>query len=261
MAPMTRHAFALVVLTTAGGVIAALISSSRGPDSEDRGNSAEQPSDRTEEGPAKQPRTDRAATPLTWRLNNPAPAVIAEAKANPGAVADKFASRMRSIAERRMLRAYEGAPPVVPHSISDLSVQACRECHATGLRAGDKVARMVSHSYLTNCTQCHVEAQVPGDSEAGSEFSNGSSFVGLSAAGYGGTRAWAGAPPLMPHSSFMRTNCTSCHGEHGYDGWRPDHLSRTNCIQCHAPAAEFDQLAPSFGMADRPDPDPPASRK
>ena len=193
---------------------------------------------------------DRAAMSLTWRLNNPAPNLIPESRANPVAVADKLASRVRSMESRASLRAYEGAPPVIPHAIADLNVQPCRACHAQGLKAGDKVARMVSHTYLTNCTQCHVEAA---GALLGTDGGPTNSFVGFRTSGYGGTRAWAGAPPVMPHATFMRTNCVSCHGEHGYDGWRPDHLSRTNCVQCHAPAAEFDQLAPSFGVPDVPD--------
>lgn len=192
---------------------------------------------------------DRAAASLAWRLNNPAPNTIPESRANPTAVADKLGARVRSMEHRASLRAYEGAPPVIPHAIADLKVQTCRACHAQGLQAGDKVARMASHTYLVNCTQCHVEAA--GAMGAGGEPAN--SFVGFRTSGYGGTRAWAGAPPVVPHTTFMRTNCVSCHGEHGYDGWRPDHLSRTNCVQCHAPAAEFDQLAPSFSVPDVPE--------
>jgi len=199
-----------------------------------------------------------ATSNQTWLLNNPAPNVIPDSKANPVAVADKFASRMKSIEQRAALRAFEGAPPVVPHPVLDINVQTCRACHATGLRTGDKVSRMAPHTYLINCTQCHVEAASPGLVDA-QQFPN--SFVGRRASGYGGTRAWAGAPPVMPHSVFMRTNCVSCHGEFGYDGWRPDHLSRTNCVQCHAPAAEFEQLSPAFGVADLPDGTlPPANR-
>ena len=191
---------------------------------------------------------DRASESIRWRLNNPAPILVPESRANPAAVADKFAARMRSIEVRATLRAFEGAPPVIPHSIADLNIHTCRACHAEGLQAGDKVAKMVSHTYLTNCTQCHVEAAGPLFGAADAAPPN--SFQGFRSSGYGGTRAWAGAPPVMPHSTFMRTNCGSCHGEHGYDGWRPDHLSRTNCVQCHAPAAEFDQLAPTFGIPD-----------
>ncbi len=186
---------------------------------------------------------------LAWRLNNPAPYVIPESRANPVAVSDKSAARVRSISQRASLRAYEGAPPVIPHATAGLNVQTCRSCHAQGLKAGDKTARMVSHTYLANCTQCHVEAAPLPEGDDGPA----NSFLGIRSSGYGGTRASAGAPPVMAHTTFMRTNCVSCHGEHGYDGWRPDHLSRTNCVQCHAPAAEFDQLSPTFGMPDVPD--------
>jgi nitrate reductase (cytochrome), electron transfer subunit len=198
---------------------------------------------------ATPPQTAPAGAAQPWLLNNPAPLVVPQARANPVPVADKFASRTKSIDERATLRAFEGAPPVVPHPILDLNVQTCRACHATGLKAGGKTARMASHTYLVNCTQCHVEK--PPDTPDASAPQN--AFVGLRPGGYGGTRAWAGAPPVMPHSVFMRTNCVSCHGEHGYDGWRPDHLSRTNCMQCHVPAAEFEQLSPTFGTPDVPE--------
>lgn len=190
---------------------------------------------------------DRPWASLPWRLNNPAPGLVPESRANPAAVADKFAARVRSMEQRASLRAFEGAPPVIPHVITDLNIQTCRACHAQGLRAGEKIAKMVSHTFLTNCTQCHVEAA---GAFLGTDGGLPNTFVGFRSGGYGGTRAWAGAPPVMPHTTFMRTNCISCHGEHGYDGWRPDHLSRTNCVQCHAPAAEFDQLAPTFGVPD-----------
>ena len=188
---------------------------------------------------------------IAWRLNNPSPHVVPESRANPVAVVDKFASRVRAMEQRAALRAFEGAPPVIPHPIADLNVQTCRACHGDGLKAGDKVAKMVPHTNFINCTQCHVEAQpaAPGTTD----LSAGNLFTAFRSSGYGGTRAWAGAPPVMPHTTFMRTNCVSCHGEHGYDGWRPDHLSRANCTQCHVPAAEFEQLAPSFGVPDVPD--------
>lgn len=193
---------------------------------------------------------DPAAPDILWRLNNPAGVIIPESRANPIAVADKFAARVAAMEDRALLRAFEGAPPVIPHPIAGLNVETCRACHAQGLTAGDSVARMVSHTWLVACTQCHVEATSPiGDGAA----MPGNDFVGLRASGYGGTRAWGGAPPVIPHTLFMRTNCVSCHGEHGYDGWRPDHLSRTNCVQCHTPAAGFEQLSPTFGQ---PEPSP-----
>jgi len=213
------------------------------------------------QSPATQPaRASKAGVPtqpsaepfksLTWLLNNPSPHIIPAAKANPVAVADKFASRAKAIEQRATLRAFEGAPPVIPHAIAGVNIGTCRACHGEGIRAGDKVARMTSHTQLTNCTQCHVEAASP---HLGDDAGPINTFVGIRPGGYGGTRAYTGAPPVMPHSVFMRTHCVSCHGEFGYDGWRPDHLSRTNCIQCHSPAAEFDQLSPAFAVPDVPD--------
>lgn len=187
---------------------------------------------------------------LLWRLNNPQPHVIAHDRANPAPVADKLAARVRSLEERALLRAFDGAPPMIPHSITGLNVQSCMTCHAHGLVAGGKTARMISHTAMTNCTQCHVAA---GEMFSLPVRAPENTFIGLRSSGYGGTRAWAGAPPVMPHTTFMRTNCVSCHGEHGLAGWRPDHLSRTNCIQCHGTAAEFTQRAPTFGVADQPD--------
>lgn len=187
---------------------------------------------------------------VTWLLNTPSPRLVPASKSNPVPVVDKFASRAASIERRAALRAYEGAPPVIPHPIAGLNVQTCRACHAEGLKAGDKIAHMASHTYLINCTQCHVEAANPA---LGDDKGPVNSFVGIRPGGYGGMRAYTGAPPVMPHTVFMRTNCVACHGEFGYDGWRPDHLARTNCIQCHAPAAEFDQLSPAFAIPDLPD--------
>lgn len=189
---------------------------------------------------------DRAgpAVSTPWLLSHPAANVVPAERANPGSTDDKFTARVRSIEERAGLRAYEGAPPVIPHPVGELKYQTCRACHAQGLRAGEQVARMASHAHLTNCTQCHVEAA---GLFLGDDPVPANSFPGLRASGYGSTRAWAGAPPVIPHTTFMRTNCVSCHGEHGYDGWKPDHLDRTNCVQCHAPAASLDQLSPAFG--------------
>jgi nitrate reductase cytochrome c-type subunit len=209
--------------------------------------------------PAAKPATDEV--PEQRLLTSPVPTVIPSSRANPIAVADKFASRVRSMEKRAELRAFEGAPPVVPHPTGDLNVETCRACHALGLRAGDKVARMAPHTYLVNCNQCHVEAPPPpsvawGDSEpmpGGAASPSGNSFEPLRPSGYGGTRAYSGAPPVIPHTTFMRTNCVSCHGEFGYDGWRPDHLDRSSCTQCHAPAAEFEQLSPTFNTPDVPD--------
>ncbi len=190
-------------------------------------------------------------TDIAWRLNNPVPVpmTIFVGPENPATVDDMIAARARSMDQRASLRAFDGAPPVIPHTTAGLNIQSCLACHRHGIQAGEMVARMMSHTYLANCTQCHVEAASP---LIGIDQVPVNTFIGLRSRGCG-TRAWAGAPPVIPHTTFMRTNCVSCHGEHGYDGCRPDHLSRSNCLQCHAPAAQFDQLAPTFNILAVPD--------
>lgn len=157
---------------------------------------------------------------------------------------ERTAALLESLKQREATRAYEGAPPVITHAIRDLDVRTCRACHATGLVAGAQISRMASHTYLTNCTQCHVEAE---SAEFPGRPVPENSFTPLRSQGAGGARALSGAPPNIPHPVFMRTNCVSCHGTYGYPGLQPDHLDRQNCVQCHAPSAHLDQLSPVFG--------------
>jgi len=49
-----------------------------------------------------------------------------------------------------MPRAFEGAPPLIPHEIEDET--GCLECH----RLGDNDAPITSHPERVNCVQCHV---------------------------------------------------------------------------------------------------------
>jgi cytochrome c-type protein NapB len=68
----------------------------------------------------------------------------------------------------------------------------------------------------------------------------GNSFVGLNPP-LKGTRAWPLAPPTIPHSTLMRSDCLSCHGPQGLYGLRTPHPERQSCVQCHVPGAELDQ--------------------
>jgi hypothetical protein len=55
-------------------------------------------------------------------------------------------------------------------------------------------------------------------------------------------RAYDGAPPTIPHHTWMRENCTSCHGLVTRPGTRTTHPWLTNCTQCHAPSAALDRV-------------------
>jgi cytochrome c-type protein NapB len=139
--------------------------------------------------------------------------------------------KLAALADRARNRAYDGAPPTIPHPVPSQSAAACLACHGEGLKVGDRVASRVSHAHLTNCTQCHVE-QAPVPVENG--------FVGVFRAGPG-ERASPGAPPTIPHHTWMRENCASCHGLATRPGTRTTHPWLTNCTQCHAPSAALDQ--------------------
>lgn len=145
-------------------------------------------------------------------------------------VLDRDAARSRSIADRATRRAFDGAPPVMPHSaVFGEGTKVCLDCHSEGMKLGNRVAHPMSHPPLSTCVQCHVEASnrqfQPLEDPA-------TSFVGMESAG-AGPRWTAVAPPQIPHDVTMRTHCLSCHGEFGYPGIRTEHPERANCVQCH----------------------------
>lgn len=144
------------------------------------------------------------------------------------------------LAARASRRAFDGAPPVVPHPIDQMSTSSCMACHGEGIWIGKGVrAPKMSHAFYQNCTQCHVEQQA---SELPAMASVECLFQGQTAP-QGGHRAWPGAPPVVPHSIWMREKCLSCHGPGDASPMRTTHPDRANCLQCHAPSAVLDQWA------------------
>lgn len=137
--------------------------------------------------------------------------------------------REQAVTQRHDRRAFDGAPPVIPHPIAPLGTSVCMACHENGLVVGKKVATKMSHPLYANCTQCHVEAEPGGLSDI-------MAFKALT------ERAFAGAPAPMPHPVWMRENCLSCHGPTGQAGLRTTHPERINCLQCHAATAMQDAL-------------------
>jgi nitrate reductase cytochrome c-type subunit len=73
----------------------------------------------------------------------------------------------RTLAVYDARRAYLGAPPVVPHPVSDALAEgkACLPCHADGGWAPSfgAYAPVVPHPELQSCWQCHVARTVTGD--------------------------------------------------------------------------------------------------
>ena len=141
--------------------------------------------------------------------------------------------KLAALADRARNRAYDGAPPTIPHPVEAQSAASCLACHGEGLKVGDRVASKISHAHLTNCTQCHVEqAPVAGRRTRSSACTAPGLASGPS----------PGAPPTIPHHTWMRENCTSCHGLVTRPGTRTTHPWLTNCTQCHAPSAALDQV-------------------
>lgn len=144
-----------------------------------------------------------------------------------------------ALADRSRWRAFDGAPPVVPHPITQQSAASCLACHGEGVKVGDRIATKVSHPHFTSCTQCHVES-ISGN-PATDEPLTSNEFAGRERSGPG-LRAMTGSPPTIPHTTWLRQDCLSCHGLIARPGLRTTHPWQSNCMQCHAPSAELDQL-------------------
>lgn len=131
-------------------------------------------------------------------------------------------------------RAFLGAPPVMPHTFAgDRDGRYCLECHAreTRIEKRQQAIAPVPHAEFSQCQQCHVNGS---DKTVG--LFRGSDFLGLDFPGKG-TRAHPLAPPTIPHKTFMRDNCLSCHGPTGKQRIATPHPWRSQCQQCHVPDA------------------------
>jgi len=133
---------------------------------------------------------------------------------------------------RAELRAYDGAPPVIPHMGFGMT---CTECHnpiaievpGIGLAPPYPHDGTLGLSGLSRCRQCHVFART-----AGVFVANG--FVGLPQDLRHGQRLNEIAPPTIPHKVFMRENCLACHGgATAREEIRTTHPERVQCRQCH----------------------------
>lgn len=161
----------------------------------------------------------------------------------PGAV--KTAAAVR--AERR---AFDGAPPVIPHENFGIE---CVECHdragmdveGVGFAPPSPHEETRGMSAISRCVQCHVFS---GDAEP----FVANAFAGLRQDLRRGARLNALAPPTIPHKTFMRENCLACHsGPAAREEIRTDHPERARCRQCHVPVETRTVFAPTA-----PEPDP-----
>lgn len=148
-----------------------------------------------------------------------------------------------AIARRAELRAYDGAPPRIPHPVRQDSAAECLVCHEDGLRFRERLAPPMPHRELASCTQCHVgdDAPMPGGADLPPDpRAVPNSFAGLSSPD-SGPRFQPIGPPQVPHRAFLRERCDACHGVNGRDPIRSTHPWRESCEQCHTASAAIDQ--------------------
>lgn len=141
--------------------------------------------------------------------------------------------RLKSAATvRAERRAYDGAPPVIPHE--DFGIE-CTDCHGVmGVEVPDLgYAPAMPHedtrgmSATSRCRQCHVF-------DLTDELFVASGFAGLRQDLRAGGRLHGNAPPTIPHKTFMRENCAACHaGPAAREEIRTTHPERVRCGQCH----------------------------
>ena len=145
--------------------------------------------------------------------------------------------KLASLASREERRAFNGAPATIPHPIDQMTSRSCLACHGEGIRSPSLRAAKMPHPYYANCTQCHVE-QVPQFTAASMFREN--SFAGLPAP-RSGARAYPEAPPVVPHTTWLRDDCLSCHGRTAQPGMETTHPWRSNCLQCHGTSSQLEQ--------------------
>lgn len=135
---------------------------------------------------------------------------------------------------RAARRAYDGAPPVIPHARVGAECTSCHDARGMdveglGFAPPSPHESTAGLSSISRCTQCHVYRLTD-------ELFASNSFVGFPQDLRSGSRLYEGAPPVMPHPVFMRENCQACHsGPAAREEIRTSHPERENCMQCHVP--------------------------
>lgn len=172
---------------------------------------------------------------------------------DPGA-SRRAGAHARSVTIYRRLRAYPGAPPRIPHALTEDEFRngKCNTCHERGGFVGRfaAYAPITPHPEMPACLQCHVAD----DRLVGLPFPSPSEpvctqchilgqdppiFVALDWRQHEwpatGQTAIPGGPPLIPHDFHLRGNCVACHTGTAAVV-RTTHPERANCRQCHVPA-------------------------
>ncbi|MCF8714928.1 cytochrome C [Joostella atrarenae] len=141
-------------------------------------------------------------------------------------------AHMRSLDTYYDNRAYDGAPPSIPHPVAEersAGGVTCLQCHKSGgfVTKYDAYAPITPHPEMVNCRQCHVVKNTESLFVA-------TEFTEKEHASVGDNNALLGSPPVIPHHIQMRENCLACHaGPAAPKEIRVTHPERVNCMQCH----------------------------
>jgi cytochrome c-type protein NapB len=162
-------------------------------------------------------------------------------------VPDRADAVKSAAAVRAARRAYDGAPPTVPHDNFGMSCEACHDAQGqsvpgVGFAPASPHEGTAKAGATARCRQCHVFV-------TDERLFVANEFVGLEQDLRPGGRATPGAPPTIPHRILMRENCAACHaGPGAREEIRTSHPERWRCRQCHVPVTTHDE----FGTAMEP---------
>jgi len=200
----------------------------------------------------------------------------AELAIDPGFRED-FGAHTRTLEMYQRLRAYPGAPPRVPHGLTEEEFRGtqCNACHVRGgwVSRFGAFAPVTPHPEMSACLQCHVpQDELVGVARPSSPDAvvcmqchidpdaSPSLFVPTD---WRTTprpeldrQALDGSPHVVPHDVQSRDNCLACHGgPAAIDEIRTDHPERAECVQCHMVSidgADPTSLGAAYTRGDRP---------
>jgi nitrate reductase (cytochrome), electron transfer subunit len=199
------------------------------------------------------PRAEAPATPITAEAEvfRTTPATLA---IEPAAARERSA-HPRRLTVLRYNRAYEGAPPRIPHGVSseEFRTDQCRTCHQRGgySRRFAAYVPLTPHAERGMCVQCHVGVdEVIGASGPAADPNRRCAICHPASGGTPSrdaevtwpTTVWPAAPttiagrdpPPIPHDLPFRENCLTCHaGPAAAVEIRTAHPERLDCRGCH----------------------------
>ncbi|MDH4200056.1 MAG: nitrate reductase cytochrome c-type subunit [Spirochaetia bacterium] len=155
-----------------------------------------------------------------------------------GMVCSQKNDRAAYVNQRAKSRAYEGAPPVIPHFITKSGTRYCLSCHGKGIvferearvmNQKNALSKITPHPTWVNCLQCHVI-----QNDVRLFHKNKFKTFRLAHPEKIAKTGEEVAPPLRPHQEENRENCVVCHLSKTADSSIiPKHGMMEGCEACH----------------------------